>query len=464
MMLKKKSLILVLWGICELFVAQEMTLFMMQDMPQSNFINPAVQCSSDWIIGVPLLASAEANFTSSFATFNKAFRYNSSSKRQVFDFDDLLSDVSGLEYIGGEVQYTPLFVGIWNNENYFTFALTEKAATYNTLSAAALKVMWYGNANTEGPYSISGTRANGVHVREYSFGWSKGISDKLKLGVHTKILFGKSNAFTTQTDGFINTEDETYSIRVKAASQLKTSFPAEFIKDDNGDITNVEIQNGVDWWSYEMNRKNLGLGFDLGFIYDVDSKVVLSGSLLNIGVIRWKTGINSFDLKGDATFGGINVLADNYINAALDSLSDNFDSSLSEKPYFSSLMPELYLGLSYKVTSHFQAAVSFYGGILRNRVHPALTISANTYNYKKLSASLSYSIRNDDFFNLGAGIGLTFGEVHIHAMGDNLFGLFNMADQQHLNFRLGISIVPKASPISKIREKYTHPNHNCPTR
>jgi hypothetical protein len=463
-MLKKRRIILIFWGICGLLLAQDMTLFMMPDMPQSNFVNPAVQYSEDWIIGVPLLASGQANFTSSFATFNDAFRYNSTSQHYVFDFDDLLSDVNGLEYIGAEVQYTPLFVGKWVNENYFTFALTEKLLTHNTLSASALKVLWYGNANMEGPYSISGSRVNGLHLREYSFGWSRAFSEKLKWGVHSKVLFGKSNVYTTQTNGFLNTDEENYSVRVNAATHVKTSFPVDLTIDEYGDITHVAMQENAEWWPYEMNRKNLGLGFDLGFVYDINAQTVLSWSLLNLGFMRWKTDVNSFDLKGNAILGGVNNLGDNYFSSALDSLTSNFSLDISNEPYFSSLTPELYLGLSHELTLHLQAGLAIYGCLLRNRIHPAFTLSVNTYNYKKLSASLSYSIRNDDFFNLGGGIGLTLRGVHIHAMGDNLLGLLNMGDQQHLNLRLGLSIVPSDVPFYRFKKKNKNSNQNCLTR
>jgi len=189
------------------------------------------------------------------------------------------------------------------------------------------------------------------------------------------------------------------------------------------------------------------LGFDFGMIYEYDERFTFSASLLNLGFINWQSDVNTFVSNGTFEFTGTDSSTDfnngDYVTELRDSLRRQFIPVPEKDTYTSRLVPEMYLGASYILSDHINAGAVFYSRLLRNKIQPAITLSGNTYNYKMLNASLSYTAINGDYFNIGAGIGLKLGVVHLHAAADNLTGFFKMASQRNLNLRFGLSIVPR---------------------
>jgi len=184
-------------------------------------------------------------------------------------------------------------------------------------------------------------------------------------------------------------------------------------------------------------------------IYEYDERTTLSASILNLGFVGWKTDVNTFVSDGTFVFTGTDSSTDfynsEYVQELRDSLQHQFLPVPESTSYTSRLVPEIYLGATRKLNNHLNAGAVVYNRVLRNKIQPALTLSANTYNYKMLNASVSYTAINGDYFNVGAGIGLKLGVVHLHAAADNLSGFMKMADQRNLNLRFGLSIVPRCN-------------------
>jgi hypothetical protein len=91
--------------------------------------------------------------------------------------------------------------------------------------------------------------------------------------------------------------------------------------------------------------------------------------------------------------------------------------------------------------------------IYHNRLHPSLTLSANTFNFKVFNASVSYTVQNGEFTNIGAGIGVKAGPVQLHLISDNIPGFFMLDNTRNVNIRFGLSFIPgcdeKVKPASK---------------
>ena len=429
---------------------QNLTLFLMHDVPQANFVNPAIQNRCNWIVGIPALSSIHANYNNTAFSPNDILRYDASVDSSYIDLDKVVDDFNSTELLESTIHYTPLYLGLWAKKNYLTFALTEKVTSYNTLSKEAAQLVWFGNTPFQGQEaSLNGIRANGYHLREYAFGLARSISDKLTLGIHAKLLFGKGSMYMPRTKGGLSTNERNFNILINLDTQASLSFPIDVEIDDEGYVSNISLQDDVDWMAYMMNRKNMGVGFDFGFIYEYDERTTFSGSLLNIGLIGWKSNVNTFVSDGTFEFTGTDSSTDfnssDYVQELRDSLQHQFVPVPESNSYTSRLVPEMYLGATHTFTDHLNGGAVFYSRVLRNKIQPAFTLSANTYNYKMLNASVSYTAINGDYFNIGAGIGLKIGVLHLHAVADNLSGFMKMASQRNLNLRFGLSIVPRCN-------------------
>ena len=134
------------------------------------------------------------------------------------------------------------------------------------------------------------------------------------------------------------------------------------------------------------------------------------------------------------------------INAAgareiTDSLENVFTPRVNEESYLSPLVPAMYLGLSHEVNNWMNIGAVFHTELYRSRLHPSLTFSGNASIVKNVYGSLSYTIQNGQYNNVGAGIGAKFGIFHFHAISDNIPAFFNLMTAQNVNLRFGLSML-----------------------
>ena len=45
---------------------------------------------------------------------------------------------------------------------------------------------------------------------------------------------------------------------------------------------------------YAFKKKNTGMGIDLGGVYKLNKKISFSASVIDLGFIKWKSGINNY--------------------------------------------------------------------------------------------------------------------------------------------------------------------------
>ena len=249
---------------------QNLTLFLMHELPQANFVNPAVTPSCPAIIGMPGLSSFHTNYSNTAFTVQELFEEENDSL--YFNPDRAIRNMKGHELVVAETHYTPLYLGVWIKNSYWTFAVTEKMYTYNTFNQNTAKLLWEGNypAFTGNTASLNGLRLNMNHYREYAVGWAKQTGEHFQLGIRGKLIFGKGNVYTPRTEGGLYTNDRTFALDMDLDTKVNTSFPLEVSTDEEGYVSDIDLQEDIDWMSYMMNNRNLGIGFDIGFVLSVE--------------------------------------------------------------------------------------------------------------------------------------------------------------------------------------------------
>jgi hypothetical protein len=203
-----------------------------------------------------------------------------------------------------------------------------------------------------------------------------------------------------------------------------------------------------------LNRSNVGLGFDLGFINYRDEKVTLSGSILDLGLIRWTTNGTSFNQAGSYTYNGPlgdSIQGESYITNLVRILKNEFGITAIPKSYVSFLIPTYYLGATYNLKKDLNAGALLSGKISRYRVTTGLTLSLNKDFNHKAAVSLSWSYLYKSFANFGAGIKLGKSPLQFYAVSDNVLGLIKPLDTKNINLRFGLQLnfgCPKSSKIN----------------
>ncbi|MCK4750289.1 MAG: hypothetical protein KAT15_24705 [Bacteroidales bacterium] len=418
---------------------QSNTFYLMHDVPQSNLLNPAVQLSCRYFIGIPGLASTHISYS------NTAFTYNDLAGTENWNIEGVLRQMHRVDLLAMEVYLHPVSLGYRHKTLYFTFNIAEKIQAFQLLPKDLSETLIHGN----GPFVGETARFNALrsavsYQREYSLGLSKLVDSRWTLGARAKLLFGKANIFTGRSRLGITTSENNFDISLYGDYEMNISFPLTLTQDANGIINGGELgeMNPV---QLILNRGNPGFALDLGAIYRYDEKLTLSASLLDIGLIRWRTDLNNIRGSGDFIFQGAepgtDIISGDFLTEMSDSLLNALDITLSQDPYTSFLPAQLFLGGSYRVKDNLALGAVNRNLIFRNKIHSSLTLSASADVADRFLATLSWSYLNNSVNNIGAGLAYHGKGFQFHVVSDNLLGFFYPFNTRSVNFRTGFNLM-----------------------
>ena len=438
--MKRKLIILFLLLTSELFTfaQQSRTLFFMHELAQSNYVNPAIQPRCKVFLGVPLLSSTYINASSTGFSYHKL-----SPGSRNFDASKLVQGLQGISYLTGEAHLNILAIGIKHNDFYFSFNIAEKVNATAYYPKSIAEVATKGNDHLVGKtLTTTGLGVSAFHLREYSLGVAQEVDWNYKWGIRGKLLFGKSNIASKKSGISLTTEQESYDLLASWEYQISTSLPLSIPSIEPFDILSLRLEN-INPLNYLFNSRNVGLAFDMGIVY-LSDHLTWSGSIIDAGAILWRSEVNNFVSNGNFAFEGIsindNIAPDEFIEMITDSISNQMRVVNINGSYFTFLPTKLNLGATYELHPKLNAGLLFRTEFYPRRPVPSLTISLNTAQLKNTVASLSYSIMNGSFNNLGLGIGFGKNNFSLHFISDNILAYIHPIKAHTANLRFGLSM------------------------
>ncbi|MDR1593886.1 MAG: DUF5723 family protein [Prevotellaceae bacterium] len=432
-----RKLIAVFSALCiysGIFAQQNMTLYQMHDVTQSNFLNPSVAADCKWNVGFPVLG----NF--SFAT-GLPISYNDLGAGQEYiESDKILSTIKKKNIISSNINLNILTIGYRSGDLYYQFTMNEKVASKlmipNTLVEFALK----GNAPYLGKTISAGVALSLSYYREYGFNVAYDFGDNLWLGARAKLLFGRIGANSTNNTLSFYTDPNTYALDLTSDLFIHASAPGTMeIDPSDGTVSSYEPEFEVKHFLF--NPVNVGGAIDLGVNKTLENGVKISASILNIGIIKWNTNTHQLYQKSTVHHAGATSGYGSWSDLT-DELKSSINFNYTAGGAFSQwLSPEIMAGASYPVIDYMRAGLTGYAGISSAGIPWALTATALTDNTSHVFGALSYTVTNSSFVNIGAGLGVRLGPFNIHAMTDNLLAFFNPVAHKYTSFQFGINFI-----------------------
>ena len=426
----------------------EGTLHYMNSLPQVVINNPAFVPSYKFSVGLPF-SSLYQGYT------NNGFSYNdlvTNKAGQVSaDLTKWIKNLPDKTYIAPAVSIDFLRVGYRvNSKMYFTLNVTGKEYGHFVLPKNLASVFVEGNA----PYINSTINISpaleAISYLETAVGASYEINKKLTVGGRVKLLHGATSV-TTETSDIAIAVDENYYLTASADLNIKTS--------GINSITGAGYEVSKEWKNYLKNR---GLAIDIGATYRLLDNLTLNASLIDIGGIGWKNDLYQYTLdksKANYTFSGINATdlfngtANEYMDAQLDSIKNNFELQEGATSSFRTALPgKLFLGGNFEIVKNLNVGAVFFAQRFQGHFSPGLTTSLNKNFGRAISTSFSYTMSNNSFNNIGAGLSFNFTPIQLYIVGDNLLRIPSslIAHQnlnnyintaQVINVRLGLNFV-----------------------
>jgi hypothetical protein len=414
-------------------------MYLMHNIPQTSFLNPAVQINCRWFLGIPGLSSTHVAYG------NTAFTYLDLAEGDTWNLEKVERQTHRVDLYGSELSMQILALGYRHTYNYFTFSVDDRAHLYQAIPGELVSTLVKGNYPLAGDYSnFSALRSYGTYLRQYTLGVSRVLSRSLKAGVRIKLLFGKADISVGRSDISLSTAEDNFDLLAHGNYRINASLPLTVVQNADGHITGI-TWNEVDYLSFLLNRRNPGIAMDFGLIYKYDPKLTLSASLLDVGALRWRTDLNNINSTGtfvyDEIEGSGDVISTTFLDELIDTLQSAFDVTVSQQAFTSLLPAQVFLGASYQLREDLSLGLVSRNILLRSKLYSSLTLSASTGLTRHLRGTLSWSYLNRSIRNIGAVLALQGEGFQFHLATDNLIGFMQPFDTRTLNFRMGFNVL-----------------------
>ena len=468
--MKKILYIITIMVLSQTIMAQQNnTMYFMESLPQAKWLNPAVQNECKLHIGgalIPItgqvLFPMQYNYGNNGFALKDMIQWDGDSLilpgYKGYDKEQLYNKLRDVNYITNEFHINWLTVGYKYKDWYFGLDINDKVETRFSFNEDLMRFALEGNGKTflNETANLGDLGVTGTAYTEYALSASKKINDKLTIGLTAKVLFGKMNIWTENSIIDIHTNgNENYPMTVDADLLVHTSQPfvevTDLYYDSEADSMVFESKSkDVNYSDVYWNTKNFGLGFDIGGIYKFNDKIDFYASLTDMGYIKWKDNTQTFSVKGKYYWDGYNFQPsltedEELITETNDSLKKHviqiFEPQKNNDAYVSYLTPKAYLGGTYRFNEKIRTGLLLRSAFYQKDWHPSLTVSGNFRLKKWFETTVSYSMINNTYTNIGLGFTAKAKWFQFFMMTDNLWGMIWPQATHNVNFRMGINLV-----------------------
>jgi hypothetical protein len=413
--------------------AQDNTLYLMPDIPQANQLNPAYFKLCRIYVELPVISSIKLNIRNTAFGFHDAVQRGTGSQSTTYVLNGASLDkrLKAMNFSQLETDINLLGFGFAIDDWYFTFGISNHS---NTLLSYPHDIVMLRDehlltANT-GTTTISLSKTGGEMTVWNSIGVSaaKEISDGLKVGFRVKYLQGTANAVSRHSELLLNYSGTPAALDAYMNYRANTSFPVNVGFAPDGSVSNLNFDNSFNniIGDYIFNG-NRGASVDAGFVYDIDDVTQVSGSFTDLGFIHWRKNSNTFAINRNYNFSAADLAQlqtkpgqIDLVNAVRDSI--NGYVSGSPKSYYTLTPVKIYGGVTRLLLPKLKAGVMSRIEIYNLHVMPSLTFSLNYIPVPFVAASLSYTIMNNKFNQVGAGIAVGNRIAQFYLVTDNIIG------------------------------------------
>ncbi|MEX2380426.1 MAG: DUF5723 family protein [Vicingaceae bacterium] len=436
--MKKIHIILAFLCFTTVHAQQDLSMFNLNEIPQSSYSNPSNQFNGKFHIGIPALSSNYLSASNSGFAYSDFIRKNGDSL--LADFDNMIKSIEVDNYLSFYSKIDLLSFGISiNSKTQLMFNVSDNAYFRLSYPKDLMRFIYEGNAAFEdNTANLEGVGLSLNHYREYALGLSHQLNDKLRIGGRLKYLYGMENIYNERSDITVITDPETYKITANANLSIKTAG-----------LTNDIDESAMEYLS---GRGNSGLGIDLGANYQLNEKISLNASIIDLGYIKWKAHTKSYSNKGEFQYSGIEINTfageegaradgETSFDRVLDSLEEAMNIDTSTASYSSPLTSRIYLGGNYEINERSFAGALFQAEVFQGNILPSFTLLYNRKMNKWIGLGASYTMINRTYNNLGLAVNFNPGPIQFYLVSDNLLGVFRPQHTRHLQVRFGINLI-----------------------
>jgi len=462
----KKLCFIVCLITCLSFSQNKQILYGFSEIPQALLQNPGGKIKNDWYFGMPFLSHIHANIGSSEVSFydvfaNDGVEFNIKIQQAVDNMNstDFSTFNQQLELFSGGFA----FGSSYHKNKYLSFGMYQETdfILYFPKDIAVLALE--GNAGyINKVFNLNQLSTSTEVVSVFHVGFNNKVNEKFSFGIRGKVYSSIININSTNNKGTFVTrtgENNFYDQIFNLDLELQTSGIESIIEDDSGFSEN-NIVNRL------LLGGNLGLGFDIGFTYNLTKQWTVDASLLDFGFIRHTKDVQNYEINGEYNFEGVNPLfpeidagqtAEEYWDDVRDDFEDLFSVNDSTSTQYTTWRPVKFnASLNYafgekrsKSCNCLKEDVGYINAVglqlyaIKRPKQPQVALTAYYYRrlLKGLRAKATYTLDSFSFHNLGLGISAHLGGANFYIMVDNILEYKNIYNTQSVSLQLGFNYI-----------------------
>lgn len=418
-------------------------------------MNPAI-ASERAFIAMPVIGNTGIGIESNMSLSNFLYPTGNGNlttflSNSVAD-DQFLNGLNNLNKLNLNINESIIATGFRVGESFHTIDLSVKADAGAVIPKGLFAFIKSGSANNVTTWDISniGIRANAR--MELAYGYSRPITDWIRVGARVKLLMGMIQADALIDD--LNLKMDGQEWAVTAHGEAEFSGPVSFgtVSGSNEvDFDSVEVPEDSEEWNEYMAAPSIGAAIDLGATFDFLDYFTASVSVTDLGFIGWKgttTAVMSGGKWSFQGFGNIGAGEDENIGDQFEEMGDEMLQMLKMEKTGDNIKKTNMLGAT--IHAGLEARMPFYErlsfGILGTHRFDGIyswtegRVSANVAPLNFLSVAASYALSN-----YGSSLG---GVINIHLPGFNLYAGLD-------SFLPMLDVTPQMVPVSSMNTNLT---------
>ena len=423
------------------------TIYFMNNIPQSNYSNPASLPNCKFYLGVPAMSSFGFNFENGSFSYNDIFsrrKLNPPYDSLYIDKDKMLGALSDNNKLSYDISEQLFTLGFRVRCNYFTLSAATKISANFNYTKDFMTFILKGNEPFIGKTANLSDSKLGLNAyTEIALGFSREINKKLTLGVRFKYLIGIVNVYTERSDLRLATDAGNFALTASSDFLIHSSSPFDSLQSIDKQIKNLKPSNIND---------NTGYAFDFGGEYRLNKRWTFGLSIIDLGSINWKSNVKEYRSKNpnkQFVFNGIDIneafpggkLDSTVFNNLIDSLKETVGiDEYNGTSYRAPLKTKLFTSVAFSLTPNDRFGLLMRNDFANKSVNTLISVSYNRNIGKWFAITLSNTFVSGNIFNPGAGFNLNIGFMQFYMIGDHFSSLY-AADMKNLGMHFGMNIL-----------------------
>ena len=228
--------------------AQNSQILYYMNLPQNHLLNPALRPSNSLYIGLPAISGINVNINNNFVNFSDVFIKGQPSDSIIsflhpdYNVDDFLAKIKDKNSLEPQVSVQLFGLGFSVGKDSYVFLdINERVEGNFVLPGDLFELALKGNEGFVGSkIDLSSLRGDMKYYREIGLGFSKNFTNKLRIGVKGKLLFGIAGASIDNRSLGITVNDD-YTHTLNADLIVNISAPVNVYMDSDQNIDSIVV-------------------------------------------------------------------------------------------------------------------------------------------------------------------------------------------------------------------------------